>query len=323
MRLRDRVRRLVRHPELVVPAVRRRIPRTWPTPPRAEATANGARPDPLPSQADRQRILTKGIDLQGLGLEIGPSHRPLLAKRDGYNIRTADYLDQAGLIAKYDGVLDTSAIEAVDYVLEGPRLTATIRDTFDYIVGSHVLEHTVCLVSFLQEESTLLNPGGVLSLAVPDRRYCFDRFRDRTSLARVLEVYRAAPSVHSEGAVIDFYLNVVRKGKSVAWYPGAVGDYANVYTYQEVLDHAAEAARGEYVDVHNWLFTPHHFRLLIEDLHALGLIELRETSFQDTWGCEFFVTLSREGGGPDVSRHELMRRSAEEAGVDDGARFGT
>jgi SAM-dependent methyltransferase len=302
------------------PAFGARLPFGQPARGVAPAKTTRARP-PVATQVERRRIMTEGIDLGGLGLEIGPSHRPLLAKRDGYNIRTADHLDQAGLIAKYDGVRETSTIEEVDYVVTGSRLTTSIPDTFDYIVGSHVLEHTVCLVSFLQDASTLLKPGGVLSLAVPDRRFCFDRFRERSSLARVLEIYRAAPSVHSEGAVIDFYLNVVRKGDSISWYAGAPGEYANANTYQEMLDHAAEARRGEYVDVHNWLFTPHHFRLLIEDLHTLGLIELREASFHDTWGSEFYVTLSREGRGPDVDRHELMRRSAEEAGVPDGPRF--
>ena len=58
------------------------------------------------------------------------------------------------------------------------------------------------------------------------------------------------------------------------------------------------AARGEYVDTHNWVFTPHHFRLLLVDLGALGLVSLRERAFHDAVGPEFYVTLSADGAGP-------------------------
>jgi SAM-dependent methyltransferase len=328
VRLQDRLLRLVRHPARIGPAVSRRLRllrRQRPAPagisePRLVALG-GSEPGPPASPAERRGIMTMGIDLEGCGLEIGPSIRPLLPKSAGFNIRTADHLDQAGLAAKYGFRSDTNKIEVVDYVLTGSRLTAAIHDTFDYIVASHVVEHTVCLVAFLQDARTLLNPGGVLSLAVPDHRFSFDRFRERSSLARVIEVYRAAPSVHSEGAVLDYYLNVVRKGPEVSWSSGAGGDYANVHTHEEALSHAADAVRGEYVDVHNWIFTPHHFRLLIEDLFALGLIEVREKAFHDTRGPEFFVTLGPDGAGPDISRHELMRRSAEEVRVADAVRF--
>jgi SAM-dependent methyltransferase len=265
--------------------------------------------------------MTDHIDLKGLGLEIGPSHRPLLPKRNGYNIRTADHLDQAGLIAKYSGVREVGGIEEVDYVLTGSRLTTAIHDQFDYIVASHVLEHTVCLVSFLQDAQELLRPGGVLSLALPDRRFSFDRFRERTSLGRVIDVYRAAPQVHTEGSVVEYYINVVRKGESISWAVRAPGEYANVHSLAQARSYSAKAIAGEYVDVHNWVFTPNHFRLLIEDLYTLGLIRLREASFHNTVGSEFFVTLTPEGAGPQMDRHELMRLSAEDILVADKVSF--
>ena len=41
-------------------------------------------------------------------------------------------------------------------MLTGRQLTDVIEDRFDWIVGSHVLEHTVCLVTFLRDAETLL-----------------------------------------------------------------------------------------------------------------------------------------------------------------------
>jgi hypothetical protein len=292
-----RLTRLIRHPARVVPALRRRL---RPTPPK--------RLKPAPESA-RLDIITGPLDLSGHGLEIGASWRPLLPKARGYDVRVADHLDQAGLIAKYDGVRPTDGIEPVDYVLTGRSLTDTIDERFDWIVGSHVLEHTVCLVTFLRDTESLLRPGGVLSLAVPDRRYCLDRFRDRTSLGRVIDVFRSGPAIHSEGSVLDFYLNVVTKGGSISWDASHTGSFRPRHTLEEAREQAATAA-SEYVDVHNWVFTPHHLRLMLVDLHTLGFIGLREVAFHETVGSEFYVGLSRDGPGPGVSRAELVRVAA-------------
>ena len=289
-----RVTGLIRHPARVVPAVRRRL---RPRPPKP------ARP---PSRLD---IITDPLDLSGHGLEIGASWRPLLPKAKGYDVRVADHLDQAGLVAKYDGVRPTEAIEPVDYVLTGRRLTDTVDDRFDWIVGSHVLEHTVCLVTFLQDAATLLRPGGILSLAVPDRRYCLDRFRERTSLGRVIDVFRSAPAIHSEGSVLEFFLTVVTKAGSISWDSNLTGSFRQRETLEEARQQAAIAA-GEYVDVHNWVFTPNHLRLLLVDLHALGFIGLREVAFHETVGSEFYLALSPEGLGPGLSRDDLVRLAA-------------
>jgi hypothetical protein len=59
-------------------------------------------------------------------------------------------------------------------------------------------------------------------------------------------------------------------------------------------------------DVHAWCFVPSSFRLIMHDLHALGFTPLRELDFQPTIGCEFFVTLSRKGKGPDRSRLQMQ-----------------
>jgi hypothetical protein len=61
---------------------------------------------------DRDSILLRGIDRHALGLEIGPSHRPAAAKRNGFNVRILDHLDAPGLRAKYaDHGVDIAAIE--------------------------------------------------------------------------------------------------------------------------------------------------------------------------------------------------------------------
>jgi hypothetical protein len=177
-------------------------------------------------------------------------------------------------------------------------------------------------VTFLRDAETLLRPGGILSLAVPDRRYCLDRFRERTSLGRVIDVFRAGPIVHSEGSVLEFYLSVVTKGNSISWDATHSGTFRQRHTLEEAREQAVIAA-GEYVDVHNWVFTPNHLRLLLRDLRALGFIGLREVAFHETVGSEFYVALSRDGPGPRLSRAELVRLAALEVLVAEEIAFET
>lgn len=311
-----RLRGVIRTPSRIPAAVARRRDARRPT----AAKPATAKPRLL-SRSERLTLITKDVDGSGVGLEIGASHNPLLMKSAGHNIRIADHLDRSGLIAKYEGYRPTGRIEDVDYVLGPGSLTNYISDSFDFILASHVAEHTVCLICFLNDCEKLLKPQGVLSLALPDRRFCFDHFRERASLGRVIDVHDAGPEVHTRGSVLEHNLNMVDKAQSVAWFSGAEGDLRWRVPLWAVLDRAGKATAGEYVDTHNWVMTPHHFRLLLHDLNLLGFIGLREKSFTDTIDHEFFITLSADGDGPDITRNSLVLRSAEEGAVDSDINF--
>jgi hypothetical protein len=85
----------------------------------------------------------------------------------------------------------------------------------------------------------------------------------------------------------------------------------------DVTEHAARARGDTYMDVHNWVFSPNHLRLLLHDLASLGLIAVREAAFQDTIGHEFFLNLIGDGPGSGLTREELvMRADAEQRTMD-------
>ena len=132
----------------------------------------------------RVDILTSMLDLSGVGLEVGPSHNPLVSKASGARIETVDHTDQAGLVKKYanDPNVDVTKIEPVDYVSDGRPISEVIKKSkfYDYIIASHVIEHTTNPLGFFRDCYLLLKDSGVLVLAVTDRRYCFDCFRTRT-----------------------------------------------------------------------------------------------------------------------------------------------
>lgn len=251
----------------------------------------------------RDKIILCGIDRAALGLEIGPSHRPIAAKRSGFNVRILDHLDAAALRDKYasHGV-DVHAIEEVDYIWTGQPLDELVaRESFSWIIASHVIEHVPDLVGFLNACERVLRPGGLLSLAVPDKRYCFDCERENSSLGRVIDVARSRSTNHSPGTAAEYFLKVRSKGGRIAWDDRHSGTLAPVHGLQDALRAMVQVQDGHYLDVHAWVFTPDSFRQMIRDLHDLRLIDLHEQYYHPTQGCEFFVTLSKPSSGARAS----------------------
>jgi len=246
-------------------------------------------------QKPREQIILRGIDKAAPGLEIGPSHRPVAAKRDGFNVRILDHLDAASLRNKYatHGV-DIDAIEEVDFVWTGQPLDELVAgERFAWIIASHVIEHVPDLVGFLNACERILAPGGLLALAVPDKRYCFDCERENSSLGRVIDVAHTQSTNHSAGTAAEYFLKVRRKGGQIAWDERHRGTLEPVHGLQDALHAMAKVREGHYFDLHAWVFTPDSFRQIIRDLHDLHLIGLQEQHFHTTRGCEFFVTLAK------------------------------
>lgn len=285
------------------------------------APASGSSPGSGRSRLEiRREFVFRTADPGGAALEIGPAHNAILAKRDGYRTKTVDYLDRAGLVEKYRTFEQYSPddIEEVDFVLPaGARMSDVIKERFDLVLASHVLEHTTSLIDFVNDCTRLLAASGVLSLVVPDHRYCFDRFRERSSIGRVIDVSLDPPPVHTVGTMADFTLNAVKHRDTTSWTAGHAGKYRFVHDLEAVRTKTAEARGETYIDVHNWVFSPNHLRLLLQDLHALGLISVRESAFQDTIGHEFFLNLQVDGPGTGLSREELtVLASAEQRTMD-------
>jgi SAM-dependent methyltransferase len=245
-------------------------------------------------------------------LEIGAAHHGTFPKREGFRTRIVDHADREGLVAKYRDFAqyDMDAIEEVDYVLtDGVSLVDVVDEKFDLVYASHVVEHSTSLIHFVQECAQLLEPDGVLALVVPDSRYCFDHFRERSSIGRVIDTFHSRPAVHTVGTLTEFGLYAVKHRGSTSWLAGHRGSYSMVRDTEEARELAVRAADGTYVDVHNWVFTPNHLRLLLQDLHGLDYLDLVECYFHDTVGHEFFLNLRRGGPGTGLSREELLVRA--------------
>ena len=246
----------------------------------------------------------------GQGLEIGPSHAPFAAKRAGFKVDIIDHMSREQLLTKYkDHGVNLENIEEVDYVWQGQsyaELTGKPKH-YDWIIASHLIEHTPDLIGFLNDCDGVLKDGGFLSLVVPDKRTCFDHFRPITSLASVIDSHFAKNKIHSAGSVADYYLNAATKDGELGWHAGSKGVFTICHTLATVLEGIDAVRKNKtYIDIHAWCFVPQSFRLMIHDLHSLGLIAFQEVSYHTTDGYEFYITLSRSGKGIITSRLEIL-----------------
>lgn len=261
------------------------------------------------------------IEKSGTGLEIGPSYNPIAPKRDGWNVEIVDHLDAPSLRSKYQAWgVDDSAIEDVDYVVDADGLFAAIGEEsrFDFILASHVIEHVPDVCQFLIDCERLLKPGGILSLVIPDKRFCFDILKPLTTTGQILQAHIERRSKHSPGTIFDAHALHVKNGESIVW-PGYKNptDLKFVHTIAEakaIMDASIES--GQFVDVHAWQFIPASFELLVSDLIELSILKLELAAIFDTAGLEFFASLCKPTLPSHVLRQDrlaLARRASKES----------
>jgi predicted SAM-dependent methyltransferase len=255
------------------------------------------------------------FDSAGFGLEIGPSYNPVLRKSDGYRVETADFMSAAELREIYT----RSDIEDLNYVTGGQSLTSVIdrRRAYDFIIASHVIEHIPDIVQFFSDCAAMLKHDGVLVLAVPDKRHCFDLFQPITTTGEVLQAHQESRVCPPPSRHFDHLANAAKRGVSITWPLGYSEPISSVHSVEEAyaLYRKSLKPNAGYIDVHCSYFVPSSFRLILKDLYDIGECILREKDFVESVGPEFFVSLSASGPGCGLDRLTLLKASLAEMHV--------
>jgi len=129
-----------------------------------------------------------------LGCEIGAGASPVLGldpapiyvdcfKTFGAAPNVADYYGHAGALPFHD-------------------------HTLDYVVASHVLEHVANPVAALAEWVRVVRPGGLLYVVVPNRRAAWDRDRELTTVAHLLDDFVAGTTARDATHIDEFAAHV-------------------------------------------------------------------------------------------------------------------
>jgi SAM-dependent methyltransferase len=130
--------------------------------------------------------------LKGSGLEIGALHNPLWTP-PGARVTYVDRMTVEELRRQYLE-LDSYPLVPVDLIDDGETLKTIPAASQDFIIANHFLEHTQNPVGTIQRHLEVLRPGGILYMAVPDKRWTFDSKRPVTPLEHLYRDYEEGPS---------------------------------------------------------------------------------------------------------------------------------
>ena len=219
-------------------------------------------------------------------LEIGPLCNPNI-KKNGTDVFYADIRSTEDVkeFYKNDKSVAIENIVDIDFVIEGgySESLKNIRK-FDYVIATHVIEHIPQLILFFMDISNILNYQGKLCLTIPDKRYCFDHFRQPTSFAECYDIYTKEVN-NLPFRVLDFFISAV-KNDPVYWW----NETSNFDDLPQDKDNRFDSAKrmylraleGEYLDVHFSVFTPESFLLLLYNMLIFNLLPFRCIEFYKT-----------------------------------------
>ena len=210
----------------------------------------------------------------------------------------ADYTTTDVLKEKYanDPNVRVDEIVNVDYLWGEASLSELVKGKhFDYVLASHVIEHVPDMLGWLAEVEDVLKDNGILSLAVPDKRYTFDILRELSTAGMLIEarlLHRRRPGPRE---IFDHFSMASKVDPRAVW-AGKL-DKTKLVRYHTV-DQALELAQDgfhteHYHDAHVNTFTPESFFNLLEVTARLDLFHFVVADFHDTElnELEFFVSL--------------------------------
>jgi len=250
---------------------------------------------------DRRARLLEGVSpASDRGFEIGPLSSPIVDKGVAPDIVYVDHASTADLRVKYGDDAGVGEIVEVDVVwAEGTLADAAARQLaqggpFRFGVASHVIEHVPNLVGWLHELAEVLEAGGTMHLAIPDKRFCFDVRRTETDFAEVLDAHLSGRTRPTTAMVFDFWTRYDQVDVPALW-AGAQSPTAPIRDDLGLEKALAASGSATYTDVHCWVFTPTSFLDVLERMVRLDLCPFGIRSFVPTAvdDLEFFVVLER------------------------------
>lgn len=129
--------------------------------------------------------------IRGSGIEIGALHRPLRVPASA-KILYVDRLPVSELRMQYPELNEYTFVK-VDVVSDGEKLAEFEAGSLDFVIANHFLEHCENPIGAVESFLRVLKPGGIVYLAVPDKRYTFDTSREITGLQHLVRDYREGP----------------------------------------------------------------------------------------------------------------------------------
>jgi SAM-dependent methyltransferase len=131
------------------------------------------------------------IFLRGDGIEIGALHQPLHVPPSA-RVKYVDRMTVPELRRQYEELAGAPLVET-DIIDNGEQLTTIGDNTQDFVIANHFIEHCQNPIQTFQNLFRVLKQGGVLYLAVPDKRFTFDADRPCTTIEHIMRDFAEGP----------------------------------------------------------------------------------------------------------------------------------
>jgi hypothetical protein len=253
---------------------------------------------PIDGRGALQDIIPDGTSV----LEIGPGACPSFFKgRHDVAYLDSATTEQIRAVAPSMSWANMERLPTIDYVWSGQRYVDLIDRRFDAAFSCHNIEHQPCLVRHLNDVASILHPGSLFLLVIPDKRYCFDHFRKLTSIEDVLAAHIEGRNRHTAENILGHTLLSTHNNAELHWAAShgtnkqAEGVLISPSLIHEAVEEAqTAAAKSGYTDAHAWFFTPDSFAYLMQSLWAVRLIGFKVERIYHTVRNtnEFFAVLS-------------------------------
>ena len=135
--------------------------------------------------------------IAGSGVEVGALNAPLEILAN-VTVKYADLYATDPMRADYVPEIITD-IESLDGIDDASQ---------DFFVANHVLEHVENPLRALHSISRVLRTGGVAFIALPDKRFTFDKRRAVTPLAHLIRDFEEGPEWSAYPQYLDWAENV-------------------------------------------------------------------------------------------------------------------
>lgn len=222
--------------------------------------------------------------LSGQGIEIGALHQPLEVPPN-VRVRYVDHLPVDKLREHYPELGEVDLVP-VDVIGTAEDLSGFSDDSLDFVIANHLLEHLEYPIKALLEFQRVLRPGGVLYLALPDKRRTFDRKRELTSVQHLVEEEREGKAEENRRA---HYLD----------WAGNVGDEKS----QADTEAEADALMAIPYSIHFHVWRPDTFLDFLSAVRREFPLTLEPIQFaaeEEPDDFEFIVLLAKPDGDQPV-----------------------
>lgn len=215
-----------------------------------------------------------GSQFRGHGLEMSAASSPWPCHMEC----TVDYADPYEEDEGCKAGFENHDFVPLDYKASLEDMSCILKTDYDFIVCSHVIEHTPRVMLALKNIYEHLAKGGMLVMAVPHMDHTFDRLRKLTPLSHHISDFEAYEREGDLDHIVDYLENAHIK------YSGGTAD---------IEQHCrAFLAGSNELDLHYHTFTEDSFAEIIEWFCENVYQWSRYEIFQRYEGeIEFFVRL--------------------------------